>query len=183
MRHRLCAGAALVAAILSGPAEAMMSRPADLATLVRAARAIVYGRIVATEVQASDRTRVETRVTIEAASYLKGDLGRRVTFVVPGGTLGRYRTVVSGAPQFAAGEEVVLFLGARVPALPFVVRLGEGVFRVQPDARTGQRLVTRHPIVGQSASWQRIVRGTTAASPMSLETFSSLVRTVMDTQP
>jgi hypothetical protein len=159
----------------------MVTRPADLGTLVRAARAIVHGRVVATEVQSSARTRVETRVTIEAAAYLKGDLGPRVTFTVPGGTLGRYRTVVSGAPRFTEGEEVVLFLGARAPALPYVVRLSEGVFRVQQDPRTGQRLLTRQPILAQSAQWERVVRG--SSRPMSLARLTTLVGELAERQP
>jgi hypothetical protein len=159
----------------------MVTRPADLGMLVRAARAIVHGRVVATEAQSSTRTRVETRVTIEAAAYLKGDFGPRVTFTVPGGTLGRYRTVVSGAPQFTEGEEVVLFLGARAPALPYVVRLSEGVFRVQQDPRTGQRLLMRQPILGQSAQWDRVVRG--SSRPMSLARLTTLVGELVERQP
>jgi hypothetical protein len=161
----------------------MVARPADLGALVRAARAIVHGRVVATDVQASARTRVETLVTIEVASYLKGDLGPRVTFVVPGGTLGRYRTIASGVPQFALGEEVVLFLGARPPARPYVVRLAEGVFRIQHDTRSGKRFVTRHPIVGASPGWQRIARGAAGASPLTLAAFSALVNATLERQP
>ena len=182
MWHRTLTGLALGAWLLTGPVQAMVARPADLGTLVRAARAIVHGRVIATDVQSSARTRVETRVTIEAAAYLKGDFGPLVTFVVPGGTLGRYRTVVSGAPQFTVGEEVVLFLGGRAPALPYVVRLGEGVFRVQADPRTGQRLVTRQPILGHSAQWERVVRGGSRAAPMSLATLTTLVGELVERQ-
>ena len=174
---------ALAALIVAAPVQAMVTKPADLRTLVRAARAIVHGRVVATDVRASDRTRAETRVTIDATAYLKGDLGNRVTFLVPGGTIGRYRTVVSGAPQFAAGDEVVLFLGARAPALPYLVRLGEGVFRVQRDARTGERLVTRHPLVGQSSSWRPVVRGAPGAAPMPFASFTALVAQLAEAQP
>ena len=180
MWHRTLTSLALGAWLLTGPVQAMVARPADLGTLVRAAHAIVHGRVIALDVQSSARTRVETRVTIEAAAYLKGDFGPRVTFVVPGGTLGRYRTIVSGAPQFTAGEEVVLFLGGRAPALPYVVRLGEGVFRVQQDPRTGERLVTRQPILGQSAEWARVVRGTRRTAPMSLATLGALVGDLME---
>jgi hypothetical protein len=39
--------------------------------------------------------------------------------------MGRYRSVTIGAPSFHEGEEVVLFLGAQPPALPFVLGLGQ----------------------------------------------------------
>jgi hypothetical protein len=153
----------------------MVLKPADLGTLVAAARVIVHGRVMSTRAQSSDRTRIETVVTVDATDYFKGDLGREVTFVVPGGTFGRYRTVVSGAPQLTAGEEVVVFLGTRGPGMPYLVRLGEGVFRVQADARSGQRLVSRHPVVAQSAAWQRVGRGA-SGQPLSVNAFGAMVR-------
>jgi hypothetical protein len=155
----------------------MVLKPADLGTLVASARVIVHGRVVSTRAQSSDRTRIETVVTVDATDYFKGDLGREVSFVVPGGTLGRYRTVVSGAPQLTAGDEVVVFLGTRGPALPYLVRLGEGVFRVQQDARSGQRVLSRHPVVARSAAWQRVARGT-PGQPLSVNTFGAMVRTL-----
>jgi hypothetical protein len=153
----------------------MVLKPADLGTLVGSARVIVHGRVVSLRAQSSDRTRIQTLVTLNATDYFKGDLGPEVTFVVPGGTLGRYRTVVSGAPQLAEGDEVVLFLGTRGPALPYLIRLGEGVFRVQRDARTGQRIVSRHPVIAESSAWQRVARGTPAA-PLSVSDFGAMVR-------
>ena len=153
----------------------MVLKPADLGSLVTSARVIVYGRVTSTRAQSSDRTRIETVVTVDAADYFKGDLGREVTFVVPGGTLGRYRTVVSGAPQLAVGDDVVLFLGTRGPALPYLVRLSEGVFRVQRDPRSGQRILSRHPMVAQSTAWQRVARGA-PGQPLSVNTFGAMVR-------
>ena len=165
----------MVCGAVVAPLQAMVLKPADLGSLVASARVIVHGRVVSTRAQSSDRTRIETVVTVEASDYFKGDLGREVTFVVPGGTLGRYRTVVSGAPQLAAGDEVVLFLGTRGPAMPYLVRLGEGVFRVQRDARSGQRIVSRHPVVAQSPSWQRVARGA-PGEPLSVGAFGAMVR-------
>lgn len=153
----------------------MVLKPADFGTLVAAARVIVHGRVVSTRAQSSDRRRIETVVTVEASNYFKGDLGRELTFVVPGGTLGRYRTVFSGTPQLTPGEEVVLFLGTRGPALPYLVRLGEGVFRVQQDPRSGQRIVSRHPVVAQSPAWQRIARGM-SGQPLTVNAFGAMVR-------
>lgn len=157
----------------------MVVKPTDLNTLVAAARAIAHGRVVDVRTQSSDRTSIQTLVTVEVSSYLKGDLGRIVTFVVPGGTLGRYRAVASGAPHFAAGEEVVLFLGARAPALPYLVRLSEGVFRVRRDDRSGLSTLTRRPLVGRSQDWRPVARGGAEGS-MTLDAFSTLVRSAVE---
>jgi len=46
---------------------------------------------------ADGRRRIDSLVTIEAEQYLKGDFGERVTFRVPGGRIGRYRSVMVGA--------------------------------------------------------------------------------------
>ena len=165
----------MVCGVVVSPLQAMVLKPADLGSLVASARVIVHGRVTSTRTQSSDRTRIETVVTVDAADYFKGDLGREVTFVVPGGTLGRYRTVVSGAPQLTAGDEVVLFLGTRGPAMPYLIRLSEGVFRVKHDARSGQRIVSRHPLVSQSAAWQRVARGA-PGQPLSVGAFGAMVR-------
>ena len=111
---------------------------------------------------------------------MKGDLGRELTFVVLGGQLGRYRSVVSGAPRFAPGEEVVLFLGAHAPAIPRLVRLGQGAFRVSVDSRTGAKSIRRQPLAGEPGSWQRVQRGAGAAEGLSLEAFGTMVRTAME---
>ena len=49
---------------------------------------------------------------------------------MPGGRLGRYRSLVVGAPTFEAGQRVVVFLGATPPSLPYVLGMSQGVFRV-----------------------------------------------------
>jgi hypothetical protein len=86
-----------------------------------------------------DRTRIDTIVTLEAASYLKGGPGDAVTFRVPGGQIGRYRNVMVGAPEFRQGEEVVLFLRAAGPSVAHRVRTESGCLsrarrRSAPDA-------------------------------------------------
>ena len=74
-----------------------------------------------------------------AAEYLKGNLGEHVTVRVPGGQIGRYRTVFVGAPEFREGDEVVLFLKQAGRSDPYIIGLSQGAFRVVPDARTGRR--------------------------------------------
>jgi hypothetical protein len=88
--------------------------PADLGELSRDAWAIARGRVVAVDAQWTDgRRTIETIVTLEPDAYLKGQPGSTVQFRVPGGSLGRFRNIVVGAPRFAVGQRVIVFLGAR----------------------------------------------------------------------
>lgn len=176
----LCAVAVCFAAL----AHATVLIGADLADVARAARVVVRGRVVAAEGRwTPDHRTVETLVTLEAETYLKGALGGTVAFAVPGGRLGRYRSIVVGAPTFAVGERVVVFLDARGPALPFVVGLGQGVYRIVrlPDGRVD--LVTPPAIVAQAAGPAHVTRGDVSRRPMPVEAFDALVRQLAEPAP
>jgi hypothetical protein len=165
----------------SHQAHATLFTPADFGELVNSARSIAHGQIVAVRARATDdRVRIETLVTLRVATYLKGDLGPEVTFVVPGGTLGRYRSFIVAAPRFVEREEVVLFLGAQAGAMPYVLRLAQGVFRVAPDKNTGQRLVTPWPMLTPSDEWRPVVRGMAANRQMTLSEFGRRVRELLE---
>jgi hypothetical protein len=128
-------------------AEATTVVPADLADLTRAARVIARGRIVSVNPRwIDDRRAVETLVTLAPDAYLKGSFGPLVQFRVPGGQIGRYRRVVVGAPRFVAGQTVIVFLGSRSPALPYIIGLNQGLFRVT-RAREGAAQVIPPPTV------------------------------------
>ena len=181
MSYRILALSLVLAWLAAPRVDAMVLRPIEFSALVAKAQAIAYGRVVDLRARYSDdRMKIETVVTLEVGRYLKGDLGEELTFTVPGGTLGRYRAMVVGAPQFSQGEEVVLFLTARAPALPHVVGLNQGVFRVAVDARTGERTIARVPMLGLGPRSQPVVRGSAANRPMSLTAFSGVVRGIVE---
>src|SRR5215217_7731587 len=128
MRTLMMCGVLLALAM---PARATVIVPADLAELSRDARTIVRGRVAALDAQwTEDRGTIETLVTLEVESYLKGALGQMLRFRVPGGELGRFRSIVVGAPEFVVDERVVVFLGTQGPSVPFVLGFNQGVFRV-----------------------------------------------------
>src|SRR6186997_2816702 len=128
--------------IVSVALHATVIVPIEFRELVSTAPVIVHGQVVDVRSRWVDgRRSLETFVTIAAAEYLKGNLGEHLTFRVPGGQLGRYRTVFVGAPEFAAGDEVVLFLKRTGQSNLSIVGLSQGAFRVVPDARTGRRMV------------------------------------------
>jgi hypothetical protein len=143
----------------------------DLTEISREARAIALGRVVAVDGRwTGDRRRIETLVTLEAESYLKGALGAEVQFLVPGGQLGRYRHLVVGAPQFTVGQRIVVFLGARGPSIPYILGLSQGLFRV--TAHNGESMVAPPTLLALPAT----TRGDPARRPMRLDEFTRQVR-------
>jgi hypothetical protein len=127
------------------------------------------------------RRRIETIVTVEAASFLRGTPTATVSFRVPGGQIGRLKSITVGAPEFRTGEEVVLFLRSQGPAMPQVFGMHQGVYRVKQDARTGDRLVS-FPLLGRTEDPQKVVRGASERRPLPLPQFTQTVRTVLQTR-
>jgi hypothetical protein len=159
---------------LSGVASATVLVPTDLGELSRDARAIARGRIVAVDAQWTEgRRTIETMVTLQTETYLKGQLGDTVQFRVPGGVLGRFRNIVIGAPQFLVGQRVIVFLGAQGPTIPYVLGLNQGVFRlVQSDE--GNWIVTPPEILPTMQG--PIVRGNLSLRRATMADFERDVR-------
>jgi hypothetical protein len=98
---------------------------------------------------------------------------------VPGGKVGRYRSVLIGAPTLERGEEVVLFLSARDPSTPYLLGLGQGVFRVNGTRESGDGLVTPVPLLAEALTSSRIVRGDPAHRALPLRDFSRLIASIL----
>jgi hypothetical protein len=155
--------------------EATVIIPASLGDLVTGARAIVHGHVVAIEPRwAEGRRQIETLVTIRVEEYLKGDLGGEVTFKVPGGQMGPYRRVVVGAPTLREGDEIVVFLNAQGPAVPWISGLNQGVFRVAQNAAGVKVVIPGVSLTaGENAA---VVRGQPLRERPALRAFSEQVR-------
>jgi len=121
----------LCAVALALPARATVLIPADLGELAHDALAIARGRVAAVDAQwTEDRGTIETIVTLEVEGYLKGALG--IHGAVPNSRR-RARTLPQHrrrAPEFAVGQRIIVFLGARGPSVPHVLGLSQGVFRI-----------------------------------------------------
>jgi len=170
--------AALVLLVaLAIPVRATVFLPTDLGELSRDARAIVRGRVAAVEARwTDDRRGIDTIVMLEVESYLKGAFGPTLVFRVPGGDLGRFRSIVVGAPEFAVDDRVVLFLGTSGPSIPYVLGLSQGVFRLVRASDNSGWLVTPPGVFPSSGGVVPIVRGDPARRPMPLAEFESRVR-------
>jgi hypothetical protein len=176
----------LVCCLLSAlaiDAGATVLVPTDLTGLSHSALAIVRGRVASVDARwTADHRTIETIVTLEAESYLKGGLGETVQFRVPGGVLGRYRSIVVGAPAFAVDQHVVVFLGARGPSVPFVVGFSQGVFRMVRSADRGGWLVTPPTDLRPASGTVPIVRGDPSRRTLALDDFERRVRSLVGSQ-
>ena len=169
----LCAFAAV-------PISAMVVVPAEFSEMVTLSELVVHGRVVDIRPQlVGDRRTIETVITVAVLDALKGQPGETVYFRVPGGQIGRYRRFMVGAPEFVSGEEVVLFLKGRPPAVPFPFGLSQGVYRVVRDA--GGRSLVTPPTVSEAAG--RVVRGDRTRRPVELSVFANNVRTIAERRP
>jgi hypothetical protein len=173
----------VAAVLVTTIAHATVLVPAEFNEIVGGSEIIAYARVVDVRPEWADGRRwIDSVVTADVVSYLKGGSGDTLSFKVPGGRLGRYRSVVVGAPVFARGDEAVLFLKSHDGDLPGVFGLNQGVFRVRVDARTGQRMVVPPPVSAvdpAAVDAERVTRGANNRRPLAFEAFGARVREVI----
>lgn len=173
----------VAAVLVTTIAHATVLVPAEFSEIVGGSEIIAYARVVDVRPEWADGRRwIDSVVTADVVSSLKGDVAQTISFKVPGGRLGRYRSVVVGAPTFARGDEAVLFLKTHPEGLPDVFGLNQGVFRVRVDARTGQRMVVPPPVATADPSAvepQPVKRGSIDRRPLAFDAFGAKVREAM----
>jgi len=165
--------------VLLAPARAFATvvLPADFATVVNGADIIVSGRVVDVRSQLTEARSIESFITVAVSETIKGEPNRTLTFRVPNGTVGRYRRITVGAPEFVEGDRVVLFLRARAPNIPTLFGLSQGVYRVAAT-ETGD-MVLPAPLLARGVAAERVVRGDPARKSLPLDDFLRQVRTAM----
>ena len=171
-----CLVATVVAVMLTvGRVGAITVVPMTFEQLVDESDAVIYARVGQVRGQwTRDRRSIDSIVTLDVLRYLKGDLGESVLLRLPGGEAGGRVNVVPGAPILREGELVVVFLDSQAPAIPTVLGLTQGLFRVRPDAQTGVPMVTPPPLKASEAG--RIVRGAAQRRTLTIEAFAATVR-------
>jgi len=177
-RRRLFALAGLALALaLPRSLDASVVIPATLDELAGEAHVIVYARVARVDArQAPGTLRVERVVTLAVVRALKGSPAEALQLVLPGGTYGRYRTVVPGVPEIAEGEEAVLFLRPSPAGATQLVGFTQGVMRIRIDPTTGQRMVAA-PVTSEAAG--PVVRGATDRGPQPLATIEARIARVI----
>jgi len=176
MSSRLSAAVLLITAWVhaAGSVSATTLVPADFAQMAKESELIVHGIVVRVDAQLAGSTRaIESLITVQVSDTLKGTSAEQTVFRVPGGKVGRYRRVMVGAPEFATGDEVILFLKGRAPAIAMPYGLSQGVYRV---ARTGGTAVVT-PVVVSGVG--RVVRGDPTRRPLDPATFARQVQSAL----
>ena len=112
----------------------------DLQGLTRNAARVVVGTCKEAEPRVIEG-RTYTRLLFTLSEVVKGQAATELEVCLPGGEDRGVKTSIAGMPQFAPGEEVVLFLTeADRLGHPWPVGLGQGKFRVQRDAAAKPRV-------------------------------------------
>lgn len=110
--------------------------------LVNASATVVYARVADVQGQwTENRQNIESIVTLDVLTPIKGNPGERVTFTVAGGQAGHYVNLLPGAPTFTPGDLVVVFLTARGPRMPIATGFTQGIYRVSRDRSSGAMMV------------------------------------------
>lgn len=173
MRIAMLSVVAVLAAAV--PLRAVVVLPATFEELVRESVSVVHGRVVRVEGRwTADRRTIESVVTLDVTDTWKGGAAETATFVVPGGEAGGRVLVMPGAPVFRSGDEVVVFLRGRAPALPQPVGLALGVYRVA-SGRDGARIAMPTPI-SAAALPGPVARGAAGRAARPLTAFAADVR-------
>lgn len=169
----------LLVLTLPGAAPSVMATvlvPAEFREIVAGSQVIVHGRV--TDVSAEwtpDRRRIDSIVTIEVGTYLKGGPAERVTFRAPGGQIGRYKSITVGAPEFRPGDEAIFFLTARRPAMARVFGMSQGLYRIRVD-RAGRRVVVPPAVIAHADTPRIVARGGADRRSLPLDDFAAQVR-------
>lgn len=139
----LAAGLAAAVLLHAGAALASIALPTDVETLSRRADLIVRGTTVDSRaVRSADGRQIQTITTVRVAFSLKGLPPLDVEIVTPGGTLDGVTQAVSGAPLFARGEQVMLFL-MRAGRRFRVAGLSQGKFEIVEGPGGGLNVTQR----------------------------------------
>jgi hypothetical protein len=108
------------------------------------ANMIFVGRAVSSRADwNAQHTRIYTYTTFEVERFIKGGSGEReMTIRLWGGQVGPLRAIVPGTPDFARGEEVLLFCVGSGARIPTVLGLALGKFTLTRD-RVGEVILKR----------------------------------------
>lgn len=104
----------LIVVLLVSRGNATQTVPMSVRTMTDHAAVVFVGTVTALDaVRHDDRRGIETTVTFGDIEWLKGAVDEddeSFTLLTPGGTVDGWRAEVAGAPRFAVGDRMLLFI-------------------------------------------------------------------------
>ena len=162
----------LAAILMASPAFGAEATALSVEGLTRASDSVVRGQVrKMTSMLSDDGRRIFTLVDVDDTSTWRGDRVASVQVIVPGGVVGGIGQRVDGAPTFAGGEEVVVFLNRAEAGGYRVAGLAQGKFSVA-GMNASPELSRTHMVA------ERIGPGEHRAEGMSVADLERLVRSV-----
>jgi len=143
---RLIGALIMLALAWVAPLRATTVVPPDFSTLVNDSDYIVHATVknVTAEKQTGDYgTRIMTHVELTIIEVVAGHPPATLTLDLLGGQVGKERMRVVGMPQFAVGEEHILFVSGNGTNFCPLNRMRHGQYPVLTDAATGRKYVAR----------------------------------------
>ncbi len=138
------AGALLLAGLasISATSQATTLPYKNLQQLAAEADGIVIGTVRTVQTVALSPGDIHTYVTLQAQDLISGQLNQReLVLKLQGGFDGKQGLQIDGAPQFTAGERVLVFVQGNGRDLVPFVGWSQGVFRIVRDAQSGEDTV------------------------------------------
>lgn len=181
-RIRLLAIAMVGLVLTAGTLSASTFLSAEFREVVAEASTIVRGRVTDVRAIRSLEGEVESIVTIAVEATFKGSAEAFVAMRVPGGTIGRYRTVMTGAPVMRVGEQAVFFLKRGPGNSLWPVGLSQGIYRISGAAGGAGTVGMVHAPVLPGVTTNTVgpvVRGDVRRKPLPVTEFESLVRLLL----
>jgi len=152
---------------------------AEFREVVTEAATVVRGRVTDVRAVRTAAGDVESVVTIGVDAVLKGSADAFVSMRVPGGVIGRYRTVMTGAPVMRVGQQAVFFLKRATGNTFWPVGLSQGIYRVS-SSTNGAATVASPVLAGVTTNASgAVVKGDVRRKTLPLGEFESLVRFVV----
>jgi hypothetical protein len=118
---------------LTRSSRATVYAPMDDATLAGSSAAIVTGTVTASAARKVGH-RIVTETTVAVDRTYKGEVGMSVTVTTPGGAVDDERVVLFGAPRFAEGDAVLLYLQQGPRGEVRTTGLALGAYRLETAA-------------------------------------------------